>query len=136
MLARIARHGHAGFFGGVGVGTGGLLAAPRAALRGTDGVLRVPLLREMSPAAIVLGEHVILLLYSVPAVVIGWASLRRLRASGWLALLVIGWGGSALATLLFTAAFAMGDPTVAILLQKVQPLFAVVLAPVPPGGGL
>jgi drug/metabolite transporter (DMT)-like permease len=63
-------------------------------------------------------------------VVLGWASLRRLRASGWLALLVIGWGGSALATLLFTAAFAMGDPTVAILLQKVQPLFAILLAQV------
>jgi drug/metabolite transporter (DMT)-like permease len=71
---------------------------------------------------------VILLLYSVPAVVLGWASLRRLRASGWLALLVIGWGGSALATLLFTAAFVAGDPTVAILLQKVQPLFAIGLA--------
>lgn len=43
-------------------------------------------------------------------------------------MLVIGWGGSALATLLFTAAFAAGDPTVAILLQKTQPLFAIVLA--------
>jgi drug/metabolite transporter (DMT)-like permease len=128
MLARIVRHGHAGSFGGVGLGTGVLLVALGAALWGTDGVLRVPLLREMSPAAIVLGEHVILLLYSVPAVVLGWASLRRLRASGWLALLVIGWGGSALATLLFTAAFVAGDPTVAILLQKVQPLFAIGLA--------
>ncbi len=105
-----------------------LLVALGAALWGTDGVLRVPLLREMSPAAIVLGEHVILLLYSVPAVVLGWGALRGLRAPGWLALLVIGWGGSALATLLFTAAFAAGDPTVAILLQKTQPLFAILLA--------
>src|SRR4028118_768618 len=128
MLARIVRHGHAGSFGGVGLGTGVLLVALGAALWGTDGVLRVPLLREISPAAIVLGEHVILLLYSVPAVVLGWASLRRLRASGWIALLVIGGGGSALATLLFTAAFVAGDPTVAILLQKVQPLFAIGLA--------
>ena len=45
-----------------------LLVALGAALWGTDGVLRVPLLREMSPVAIVLGEHLILLLYSVPAV--------------------------------------------------------------------
>src|SRR4028119_1219620 len=127
MLARIVRHGHAGSFGGVGLGTGVLLVALGAALWGTDGVLRVPLLREMSPAAIVLGEHVILLLYSVPAVVLGWASLRRLRPSGWLALLVIGWGGSALATLLFTAAFVAADPPVAILLQEGQP-------PSPPGG--
>ncbi|HKH11428.1 MAG TPA: DMT family transporter [Rubrobacter sp.] len=130
MLARIARHGHTGSFGGVGLGTGVLLVALGAALWGTDGVLRVPLLREMSPAAIVLGEHLILLLYSVPAVVLGWGSLGRLRPPGWLALLVIGWGGSALATLLFTAAFAAGDPTVAILLQKTQPLFAILLAQV------
>ncbi|CAA9457002.1 MAG: Permease of the drug/metabolite transporter (DMT) superfamily [uncultured Rubrobacteraceae bacterium] len=113
---------------GIGVGTGVLLVALGAALWGTDGVLRVPLLREMSPAAIVLGEHLILLLYSVPAVVFGWGALRRLGGRGWLALLVIGWGGSALATLLFTAAFLAGDPTVAILLQKTQPLFAIALA--------
>src|ERR671916_3484651 len=110
MLARIARNGHAGSPGSIGVGTGVLLVALGAALWGTDAVLRVPLLREMSPAAIVLGEHLILLFYSVPAVILGWGSLGRLRASGWLALLVIGWGGSALATLLFTAAVAAGGP--------------------------
>ena len=129
MLAKIARGG-ARPAGGVGLGAGVLLVALGAALWGTDGVLRVPLLERMSPAAIVLGEHLILLLYSVPAVVLGWGALRRLRPSGWGALLVIGWGGSALATLLFTAAFAAGDPTVAILLQKTQPLFAVGLAAV------
>lgn len=128
MLARIARNGHAGSSGRAGIGTGVLLVALGAALWGTDGVLRVPLLREMSPAAIVLGEHLILLLYSVPAVVLGWGALRRLDGRGWGALLVIGWGGSALATLLFTAAFAAGDPTVAILLQKTQPIFAIGLA--------
>ena len=127
MLARIGLRERPGA-SGIGVGTGVLLVALGAALWGTDGVLRVPLLREMSPAAIVLGEHLILLLYSVPAVVFGWGALRRLGGRGWLALLVIGWGGSALATLLFTAAFLAGDPTVAILLQKTQPLFAIALA--------
>lgn len=128
MLARIARYGHANYAGRAGIGTGVLLVALGAALWGTDGVLRVPLLREMSPAAIVLGEHLILLLYSVPAVVLGWGALRGLSGRGWGAVLVIGWGGSALATLLFTAAFAAGGPTVAILLQKTQPLFAIGLA--------
>ena len=130
MLARIARNGNARSAGGVSLGAGVGLVALGAALWGTDGVLRVPLLEAMSPTAIVLGEHLILLLYSVPAVVLGWGALRRLRVSGWGALLVIGWGGSALATLLFTAAFAAGDPTVAILLQKTQPLFAIGLATV------
>src|SRR5918997_4288134 len=115
MLARIARNGHAGSLGGVGLGTGVLLVALGAALWGTDGVLRVPLLREMSPAAIVLGEHLILLLYSVPAVILGWGSLGRLRASGWLALLVIGWGGSAPATPLVTAGVPPGGPPGSLL---------------------
>src|SRR5215210_8786672 len=95
---------------------------------GTDAVLRVPLLEVASPSQIVLLEHLVLLLYSVPAVVLGWRFFRGLGAAQWGALLIIGWGGSALATLLFTAAFAVGNPTVVILLQKTQPLFAIVLA--------
>ena len=107
---------------------GVLLVALGAALWGTDAVLRVPLLEIMSPPAIVLSEHLVLMLYSVPAVVLGWGVLRGLRASQWTALLVIAWGGSALATLLFTTAFVLGNPTVVILLQKTQPLFAIALA--------
>src|SRR5215208_7149067 len=105
-----------------------LLVAVGAAMWGTDGILRVPLLEVASPSQIVLLEHLVLLLYSVPAVVLGWRFFRGLGAAQWVALLVIGWGGSALATLLFTTAFAVGNPTVAILLQKTQPLFAIILA--------
>ena len=105
-----------------------LLIAVGAAMWGTDGILRVPLLEVASPSQIVLLEHLVLLLYSVPAVVLGWRFFRGLGAAQWVALLVIGWGGSALATLLFTAAFAVGNPTVVILLQKTQPLFAIALA--------
>ena len=105
-----------------------LLVAVGAALWGTDAVLRVPLLEVASPSQIVLLEHLVLLLYSVPAVVLGWRFFRGLGAAQWVALLVIGWGGSALATLLFTTAFAVGNPTVVILLQKTQPLFAIALA--------
>ena len=105
-----------------------LLVALGAALWGTDAVLRVPLLEVMSPPAIVLSEHLVLLLYSVPAVALGWRFFQGLGISQWIALLVIAWGGSALATLLFTTAFAFGNPTVVILLQKTQPLFAIILA--------
>jgi drug/metabolite transporter (DMT)-like permease len=105
-----------------------LLVAVGAAMWGTDGILRVPLLEVASPSQIVLLEHLVLLLYSVPAVVLGWRFFRGLGVAQWISLLVIGWGGSALATLLFTQAFAVGNPTVVILLQKTQPLFAIVLA--------
>jgi drug/metabolite transporter (DMT)-like permease len=105
-----------------------LLVAVGAALWGTDAVLRVPLLEVATPSQVVLLEHLILLLYSVPVVVLGWRYFRGLGAAQWVALFVIGWGGSAIATLLFTTAFAVGNPTVVILLQKTQPLFAVALA--------
>lgn len=105
-----------------------LLVALGAAMWGTDGVLRVPLLEVATPSQIVLLEHLVLLLFSVPAVALGWKYFRGLGVAQWIALLVIGWGGSAIATLLFTTAFAVGNPTVVILLQKTQPLFAVALA--------
>ena len=105
-----------------------LLVAVGAAMWGTDGILRVPLLEVATPSQIVLLEHLVLLLYSVPAVVLGWRFFRGLGVAQWIALLVIGWGGSALATLLFTTAFTVGNPTVVILLQKTQPLFAIALA--------
>ena len=105
-----------------------LLVAVGAAMWGTDAILRVPLLEVASPSQIVLLEHLVLLVYSVPAVVLGWRFFRGLGTAQWVALLVIGWGGSALATLLFTTAFVVGNPTVVILLQKAQPLFAIALA--------
>ena len=105
-----------------------LLVAVGAAMWGTDGILRVPLLEVASPSQIVLLEHLVLLVYSVPAVVLGWRFFRGLGTAQWVALLIIGWGGSAIATLLFTTAFTVGNPTVVILLQKTQPLFAIALA--------
>jgi drug/metabolite transporter (DMT)-like permease len=41
------------------------------------------------------------------------------------ALLVIGIGASAVATMLFTQAFAYGNPTTPLLLQKLQPIIAI-----------
>jgi drug/metabolite transporter (DMT)-like permease len=105
-----------------------LLVALGASLWGTDALLRVPLLPIMSSPAIVLAEHVVLLVYALPAVVLGWPVVRRLRPVQWGAVLLIGWGASGLATVLFTEAFKLGDPTTVILLQKAQPLFAIILA--------
>lgn len=108
--------------------SGPFLVAFGAMLWGADGVLRVPLTRSLSAPAIVLDEHLLLALYAVPALLLSVAALRKLRATEWLALVGISWGGSALATVLFTMAFSTGNPTTVILLQKVQPLFAIVLA--------
>src|SRR2546425_11414274 len=54
-----------------------------------------------------------------------WLALNRKQ---WGAVLGIGWGGSALATICFTEAIKIGNPTTAVLLQKTQPIFAALLA--------
>lgn len=108
---------------------GVLLVALGASMWGTDALMRQPLIDlKLSSIAIVLAEHVVLAAYAVPAVALGWAVVRQLRPPQWVAVLLIAWGASGLATVLFTEGFKLGDPTTVILLQKTQPLFAIVLA--------
>jgi drug/metabolite transporter (DMT)-like permease len=56
------------------------------------------------------------------------AELRALRPKEWVAVLIIAIGSSALASVAFTKAFSFVSPSVAILLQKLQPLLAISLA--------
>jgi drug/metabolite transporter (DMT)-like permease len=108
---------------------GVLLVALGASLWGTDALMRQPLIDlKLSSIAIVLAEHVLLAVYAIPAVLLGWPVVRKLRPMQWGAVLFIAWGASGLATVLFTEGFKLGDPTTVILLQKSQPLFAIVLA--------
>ena len=94
-----------------------------------DTLIRYPLLFGGSSAQqIVLFEHLILV-----AVLIGVFVLKRrkpnfLSRQTLLPFIVIGIFGSALGTLAFTEAFYLANPTVVILLQKLQPLVAVTLA--------
>ena len=117
-------------------GTGVLLVALGAAIWGTDTVLRAPLSAAFVPILLVLGEHLILALYAVPAVLRGWREFLALNPARWGALVIVGWGGSAAATVLFTAglfrAFEAGEGSVntVLLLQQTQPLFAITAAAV------
>lgn len=100
-----------------------------AALWGMDPLFRILLLKTFTSAQIVLLEHLLLACYAVPVFI----KLRHTMA-GKLSLAIIGallfvsWGGSAIATVLFTAAFTHGNFNAVLLLQKLQPLFAIILA--------
>ena len=99
-----------------------------AALWGADPLFRILLLESLTSAQIVLLEHVILFVAALPVL---WRHRAELKTIGWRqagALLVVSWGGSALATILFTSALASGDLNAVLLLQKLQPLFAIGLA--------
>jgi DME family drug/metabolite transporter len=104
------------------------LVAAGAAMWGTDGALRAPLVSHWSPWTIVLYEHIILTVLVAPRLIRSTAVLARIPRRGWLAVLGVGWGGSALATLAFTFAFQYGNPDVVILLQKTQPMWALAAA--------
>lgn len=104
------------------------LVALSAALWGTDGLLRKPLADVLPSATVVFWEHAIVLVVLLP-----WLprALRALRRCGWrerIAIVAVGVGASALATALFTAAFAVGDPVTPLVLQKFQPIFAILAA--------
>ena len=100
-------------------------------LWGGDLLLRpVALSAGWSPAEVVLGEHLVLFVLFAPVL---WRERRHLAGlprKQWGALLFIAWGGSALATVLYTKAFALdfSHALTVVLLQKTQPLVAILLA--------
>lgn len=110
------------------------LVAFAAALWGLDGLLRKPLATALDPATVVLWEHVIVVGVVAPAIP---SALRALARCTWrerLAVALIGVAASAVATALFTEAFrlaaATGNFISPLVLQKLQPVFAVTLAAV------
>ncbi|HZR96668.1 MAG TPA: DMT family transporter [Gaiellaceae bacterium] len=107
---------------------GVLLVALAAAMWGTDPIIRKPLSGSTTATTIVFGEHVVLVLLTLPLLA---GALRALGRAGWryvVCAVVIGAGASALATILFTEALFHGDFVTPVVLQKIQPLIAVAAA--------
>jgi drug/metabolite transporter (DMT)-like permease len=112
----------------MGRSAGVALVAAGAAIWGLDGVIRAPLVKDWSTWTIVLYEHVLLTLVVLPFLWTRRHAMQGLSRRGWLSVVAVAWGGSALATLAFTSAFQHGNPTVVVLLQKTQPVWAVLAA--------
>ena len=105
---------------------GAIFIAVAAALWGTDALLRKPLAESTQAATIVFGEHLVLVLLTLPLIPPALIAVRRAGPRYVAAAVMIGVGASAIATILFTQAFVEGDPVTPVVLQKVQPLVAVV----------
>ncbi|MEJ6122132.1 DMT family transporter [Vibrio sp. 2-Bac 85] len=94
-----------------------------------DTLIRYPLLFGGSSAQqIVLFEHLILVTVIIAFFIVQHRKFNFLSRQTIVPFIVIGVFGSALGTLAFTEAFYLANPTVVILLQKLQPLVAVTLA--------
>jgi DME family drug/metabolite transporter len=84
------------------LGTGFLLVAAGAALWGTDGLFRRGLALELPAPVVVFWEHLILVAITVPLLVRFIRNRPRLTGQDMSALLFVGAGASAVATILFT----------------------------------
>ncbi len=94
-----------------------------------DTLIRYPLINAgLDPVQIVFLEHILLVLGVSIWLKARGQSLWIFAKRDWLALVVIGGLGSAVATLTFTMAFSYMNPTLVILLQKLQPVVAISLA--------
>ena len=105
-----------------------LLVFLAAMLWATDAPFRVHLTKDLSSSFIVLIEHFINLIFVIPLLIASRGEFALLKRREWLAVLVIGIGGSALASIAFTQFFQSANPSVAIVLQKLQPFIAIGLA--------
>jgi drug/metabolite transporter (DMT)-like permease len=108
---------------------GVVLVAVAAAMWGTDPIIRKTMSGSTTATTIVFGEHVILVLCTLPFLL---PALRAVFRAGWRyvgAAVVIGAGASAVATILFTdALIGHSDFITPVVVQKVQPLVAIAAA--------
>jgi len=94
-----------------------------------DTLIRYPLLGSgVSTEKIVFFEHLILVLLFLPFLISRRKKIADVEVSHLFFFFMVGGMGSALGTLAFTKAFTYINPTLVILLQKLQPLVAITLA--------
>jgi drug/metabolite transporter (DMT)-like permease len=104
---------------------GVVLVSVAAAMWGLDGLIRKPLSDSTSAYTIVFGEHVVLVALTLPLLAAAMTALWRAGPRYVGAGVAVGAGASAIATILFTKALFHGDFITVVVLQKAQPLIAV-----------
>lgn len=108
---------------------GPLLVAAASFLWGTDALFRYPITETIDPIFIVFCEHLLgTLVLAAWIVALHRRQVFKLDRRGWGAAVFVGAVGSAVATALFTASFKYVNPSVAVLLQKLQPILVVAIA--------
>lgn len=109
--------------------SGPLLVGFAAFLWATDALVRYPAIDRIDPTFIVLVEHILAVVLLLP-----WMMKKHrgnffsLNLKEWIAAMFSGIGGSAIGTVFFTASFLYINPSVAVLLQKLQPILVVIIA--------
>lgn len=94
-----------------------------------DTLIRYPLVeRGINPITIVFYEHCLLTLFFSLGLIPAIKRIGELKLADAFSFLVIGGFGSAVATVAFTESFQYLNPSLVILLQKLQPVVAIILS--------
>ncbi|MHA1198809.1 MAG: DMT family transporter [Candidatus Heimdallarchaeaceae archaeon] len=107
-----------------------LFRAPFLWTQGFQGIMAFPRMSSF----VTLIEHFfgLIILFTILFFTRGFGKLKEAVKSftklEWIAVIFISFGGSALGLFFFLISFALGNPTVAILLQKSQPIITVIFA--------
>ncbi len=112
------------------LGPGAVMLA--AVLWAVDGLLRQKL-SDVPAFQIILLEHVIGAVVFLPVLIRGWKEVTALRERSWISVAWVSILGGIVGTVAYTKALSYVeyiDLTVVVLLQKLQPLFAISLAAV------
>ncbi|PIS04699.1 MAG: EamA family transporter [Candidatus Buchananbacteria bacterium CG10_big_fil_rev_8_21_14_0_10_42_9] len=110
--------------------TGPLLIILAAFLWSLDGFLRQSLY-SLPSTLIVFLEHVLGFIVTLPFLIKLWPNLKKITKTDWFSVLWVAFLGGVLGTVFFTKALGLVgyiDLSVVILLQKLQPIFAITLA--------
>ena len=108
---------------------GTLLVIFACLLWGVDTLIRYPLVESgINPINIVFYEHLLLTLIFSTWLIPAFKRIGELNIADIFSFLVIGALGSAVGTVAFTESFQYLNPSLVILLQKLQPVVAILLA--------
>ncbi|HYM51616.1 MAG TPA: DMT family transporter [Candidatus Limnocylindrales bacterium] len=105
-----------------------VLVAVAATMWAADTYFRARLITHLSASEIVVVEDALITFFLLGFLLRGLPELRRLSRRGWLAVLLIGVGPQAIATILFTQSFSYHHFAETFVLQQTQPLIAIFLA--------
>jgi len=103
-----------------------------SSLWGTDAVFRTQLTKVFSSIHIVFFEHIFGTLFSFPLIIKNSRLFRKMNKMDWISLLYVALGGGVIATFFITQSFRLafeyGNINVPVLIQKIQPFFAIIAA--------
>ena len=103
-----------------------------SALWGTDAGFRTQLTKVFSSTSIVFFEHVFGAFFSLPLMLKRVKLFKKMNKLDWLSLFYLALGGGVIATFFITQSFRLayqfGNVNVPVLMQKIQPFFAIIAA--------